>query len=380
MPERERESASGPGGNEPAGQRTTSSPDSAPSPGKKHHVLGRLMATPTFLAGFCTVLASILAYGTTQTHLLYSTGMPPACAEASCSAPGPSPGNGGGLGESASPGIGGSHGNRSARPEQGAPPPATGGSTGRDAPPSRPRGSRTGHQDAPRHHAGHPAAGSPGGPQVAVVYRTQQRWSGRFLATVTITNNGKTVLSGWQLQMDYRQVRIGAVWGARWFPDHPRSGTGLVAALSGQRPLRPGMSAQFVFTARGDPGLPGGCAFNGHRCRFRHHPPRKPRAPRKPHHHAPGPEKAHHPGPSHPRNPDSVHLAGLVLPGPAVAGHARTRRHPGAGGHPLGHGHPFGRGHPHASGQPHGNGQGPRGHQGQKRSHRHHRRAWYRLV
>jgi hypothetical protein len=312
------------------------------------------MLTPTFLAGFCTVLASILAYGTTQTHLLYSSGLPPACVEASCTSVGPHPGNGGTLGRSASPENHASEGGGSSQLPQAPQQPATGGSGGNGGgggQPGQAPATHAGHPAAPRQHAGGRGGGSPG-PRVTVVYRTQKRSSGQFLAAVTITNRGKTALSGWQLQMNYRRAAISQMWGAHWFPADPRSQAGLAAAPAGQRPLRPGMTVRFVFLARGTAGPPGGCAINGKRCSFRSRSPRNPRKP-----HAPGPGRgqghAHNPGTSHAHNPGSsqtgksgslslrltaslsLRLTASVRPGATGPGHPKGRSH--AKGRPGGH-------------------------------------------
>jgi cellulose binding protein with CBM2 domain len=310
------------------------------------------MLTPTFLAGFCTVLASILAYGTTQTHLLYSSGLPPACVEASCTSIGPHPGNGGALGESANPETHASHDGGSSQLAQPPQQPVTGGGAdnegGGGSQPGQAPGTHAGHPAAPRQHAGGRGGGSPG-PRVTVVYRTQKQSSGRFLAAVTITNRGKTALSGWQLQMNYRRAEISHMWGARWFPADPRSQAGLATAPAGQRPLRPGMTVRFVFLASGTAGPPGGCAINGYQCSFRARGPRNPRKP-----HTPGPGRghghAHNPGTSHAHNPGSsqagqpgslsLQLTASVRPGATGPGHAkghakghtRTKGHAGAKG------------------------------------------------
>jgi Cellulose binding domain len=305
------------------------------------------MLTPTFLAGFCTVLASILAYGTTQTHLLYSGGLPPACAEASCTSVGPHPGNGGTLGK-ASPEDHSNHDARGSQPQPVPQQPATGGGGGAGGgggqPGQAPR-THDGHPAVPRQQAGGPGGNSPG-PRVRVVYRTQRRSSGQFIAAVTITNRGRTVLAGWQLQMNYRRATISRMWGARWLPSGPRSRDGLAAAPATQRPLRPGMTVRFVFLARGAAGPPGGCAINGYQCTFQSRSPGKPHRPHDPgshqgHAHNPGTSRAHKPGSSQAGSPGSVSLqltasvrtaaAGTGQPGTQgrthAAGQAQARRH-----------------------------------------------------
>lgn len=338
------------------------------------------MATPTFLAGFCTVLASILAYGTTQTHLLYNSGLPPACAEASCSSASPHPANGGtlGRGKHAGRGIDGNHGTRTGQPQWSPEHPVTGEGSRATRSPGAP--ARQGA--AARRHPG----GSAQRPRVMVVYRTQQRSSGQFLGAVTITNLGKTVLSGWQLGMQYRRATISQVWNARWIPASPRDRhAGLVAALTSQRPLRPGRSVRFVFLARGAAGPPGGCAFDGYRCTFRSHGPRQPHAigqdSGQGHARNPGPGHRHQPGTARGHNPRSarahttgsaaVQLTGSVRADATGSGRAQAtgRAHPASGLHAQGQ--QRARGQPHAKGHRHAR-------------HRHHHRdrkgARYRLV
>lgn len=324
------------------------------------------MATPTFLAGFCTVLASILAYGTTQTHLLYSSGLP-ACAEASCSSASPHSGIGGALGSGKHAGhrIDGKHVARGGQRQQAPDQPAPG--AGRRPRANRSPGGPARHNAARRWHPG----GSQG-PRVVVVYRTQKRSSGQFIAAVTITNRGKAVLTGWQLGMRYRQATISDMWGARWIPADPRSRAGLAAAPVNQRPLRPGMSARFVFLAHGAAGPPGGCAFDGYRCTFLGHAPPAPGKPHDPgphqgHAHNPGRTHGHHPGQARGRNPGSayaqkpgshgVQLTAWVHPTGAKPGHAEghpgTKVRPHATGHSYTKGDSRARGRSRAPGQSH---------------------------
>jgi hypothetical protein len=227
----------------------------------------RLLATPTFLAGACCVIAATLAYGTTQTHLLYSE---PGCQAAHCSAPGPK-GNanrnsGTTLKTSARPGVGGEHG------------PAHGGGQVH-----QPQGvpSPPGSGTPPSHHAAHPASQSPPqppsppvtvgggqpGPRVAVLYHTLKTWHGGFLAAITIANHGTSALDGWQLWLQYRVTEIDHVWGAHWFPYSAKvRNAGLVAAPASQPKVKPGAVERFTFRATGTPGAPAGCSFDGYRC------------------------------------------------------------------------------------------------------------------
>ena len=224
--------------------------------------LYRLMLTPTFAAGLCVVLVAIMAYGTTQTHLLFSGGVGPACATASCFTAAPhvaggvplqasaQPDRGAGRPRSGSgigPGLRGGGGNAIAglqpRPQAGAIPPATGG----DAAPA-----------------------APGAPWVPVIisYQTLRSWRGAFLAAITITSRAKGAIRDWRLWLRYPSNRIDRVWGARWLPaSEQQSYAGLIASQPGQE-LRPGASARIVFWAHGTAGTPSGCVFDRVRCRY----------------------------------------------------------------------------------------------------------------
>lgn len=263
MPERESVSASGPERTEPACQPGRPAPDAGQARGGARLALGRLVATPTFLAGACIVVVAVLAYGTAQTHLLFS-GLPPppACQSASCSNAGPGGGNGVPLKTSARPATGGEPQPAAGRRGRLAGPLATGA-----RPATRPgSGGSQGRTAGPAPQP--PSASGPGGPKVAVAYRTLRRLPGGFLAAITIWNRGRSSLAGWQLWVRYRQARIDHVWGARWFPASPLARTGLVAPPAGQRPLRPGTGARFTIRVTGPAGPPAGCVFDGYRCTF----------------------------------------------------------------------------------------------------------------
>ena len=252
--------ASGPGGTEPASQHGKSSPDAPASPAGTRRSFRRLLATPTFFAGACIVFAATLAYGTTQTHLVFSggSGSRPGCTPARCAASGA--GNGtvksgsATMGRSARPGPDGARrqGSVTGRP---AGTPSPGAAPGPSAHPktSRPAG------------AGPKAGSSP----VTVAYQTLRSWPGGFLAVMTITNHGTSAVAGWQLWMHYAGARVVHVWGAGWsrVPRHP--GAGLATPRPGQRMLLPGASTQFTFRVTGRPGPPAGCFFNTTRCSFR---------------------------------------------------------------------------------------------------------------
>lgn len=204
---------------------------------------------------------AILAYGTTQTHLLFS-GLPPACQSASCLSTAPGGGNGVPLKTSAKPVTGGEHGAASGAQERRPGGPVT-------TSPSPTTNPAAGGQPQPQGPAPQPpSATGPAGPKVAVVYHTLRNLPGGFLASITIWNRGESALAGWQLWMQYQQARVDYARGAHWFPADPLSRAGLAAPATGQRPLRPGTGVRFILHVTGSAGPPAGCAFEGYRCKF----------------------------------------------------------------------------------------------------------------
>ncbi|MGH3155564.1 MAG: cellulose binding domain-containing protein [Streptosporangiaceae bacterium] len=223
------------------------------------------MATPTFIAGACFVIVAMLAYGTTQTRLLYSD---PACQTASCSnATGGGGSNGVTLKTNARRGIGGKQG--SARPggkvhqPQGAAAPGKSGATA---------GTKSSTSPTPHASPTPPTSigGGQPGPDAAILFRTLKTWKGGFTASVTISNHGSSAFEGWQLWLRYRVTGIEHVWNARWFPDSPQApNAGIVAPPNSQQRVMPGASERFTFRASGILGAPIGCSFDGYTCSFK---------------------------------------------------------------------------------------------------------------
>jgi hypothetical protein len=227
------------------------------------------VTTPTFVVGACFVIVATLAYGTAQTHLLYS-GLPP-CQAANCSTTGPTGSSGQTLRTSAKPGVGGK---RTADPggtqtrtaggpsssgggQQTSPTPASTGNSG---------GQPTGSPPSPP-----VTAGSQPGPKVAVLFKDLKTWDGGFLAQVTIVNDSNAPLTGWQLWLRYKDTQIDHVWDARFFQQTPASrSVGLMAPLPHQPAVRAGGgSERFTFKASGPAGAPVGCEFDGYSCSFK---------------------------------------------------------------------------------------------------------------
>jgi hypothetical protein len=221
------------------------------------------MATPTFFAGACIVFAATLAYGTTQTHLVFK-GIGPGCAMANCTAAGSHkpPVQFG----TATPAVGTAGGTASAGH-------AAGGGARVNATPS-PRAGRGSGPGADREKGSRPASAAARGhrsdARVIIAYRTVRRWPGGFLGSVTIINHSGSALPGWQLWLRYQRARLDQVWGARWYPPDPQDrGAARVAPRPGHQVLRPRASTRFFFRVTGNAGPPAGCYFNSARCRFR---------------------------------------------------------------------------------------------------------------
>lgn len=231
---------------EPAGRHGRSSPQTGPSSGRARRSLGRLVVTPTFAAGACILFAAVLAYGTTQTHLAFR-GLGPACAGASCSAPGrgqarvPRPHGTGAPGRT--------YANRYSRSH------------------AAPDGGASGHAGRLAGDMSSIAA-SPGLP-VVITYRTVRRWPGGFAGMMRITNRSRSAIPSWTLFLHFRRVRVDRLRGAHWYPASRHvPGAGVVAPRADQLVLRPGASAEFTFRASGHFGPPAGCFFDNARCRF----------------------------------------------------------------------------------------------------------------
>lgn len=258
------------GGSEPAGQRGTSqsgmSQRGTSQPGMSQRgtsqpgmpqrkraakeALLRLLLTPTFAVGIGTVVAAVLAYGTTQTHLLFS-GLGPACGAANCATTAPHRAGGGEpMRISATPTRGRTGG------------PARGGQGRQD-------GGASADPDLPPASGNHPPARTgTSGPGVSITYQTLGSGHGEFLGAITITNRTGSALAGWRLWLRYSEGWIDRVQGARWLPASPyHSNAGLATARPGQV-LGPAASIRITVWVQGQPSEPSVCAFNGTSCSY----------------------------------------------------------------------------------------------------------------
>jgi hypothetical protein len=188
--------------------------------------LRQLMVTPTFVFSVTIVTMAILAFGTTQTYLRFSSSGPArTCAASGCASPDAS------------------HRAQSGTPGQQATSPdlSTGGS----------HGSKPGR--SPRH-----------GSYVVISLRTGKTAPGGFVATILIMERRATPVSGWRLWVRYPGVRINWLTGATWA--RGADGAVIITPLPGAPPLREGTSLPVTFGASGVPDGQFDCLFDGARC------------------------------------------------------------------------------------------------------------------
>lgn len=272
MPERDREDASGPGGNTSASSPGTASPGAKPSPQHVRRAFGRLVGTPTFIASASVVIVATLAYGTTQTHLLYN-GTNGSCASANCQYAPPAEAGGAPNAESAERGAVTLPGVTSSARSQ-APTPSTSGTSQGGSPVSIPS------SPASPTPARGPLAPGPGPstgtgsakPKVAVSYQTVKKLTHGYSSAITITNRSKAPIKGWQLWLHYKALWISHVTGVRWFPATAHSrGTGMIVPEPSHQNLAPGASIRFTYQLNGTKlAAPTECVFDGDHCTFTH--------------------------------------------------------------------------------------------------------------
>ena len=108
----------------------------------------------------------------------------------------------------------------------------------------------------------------PAGAKVTVSYSTLRQWDRGFLGQFEIVNQGGSAVTGWQMMITLRDVRVQDVWNADWQPDGWDSV--IMTPMSSDQVIEPGASVSVRFVARGDPAEPTDCTFNGFPC-LRHH-------------------------------------------------------------------------------------------------------------
>lgn len=191
--------------------------------------LRQLMVTPTFVFSVIIVTMAVLAFGTTQTYLRFSSAGPAGgCAVTGCTRPDAS--------HSADTGP---------RGPAGAVPYGTAHAT-------LPSPSANGHGLT------HPSA------KVRITYRTLlvEQWG--FTATISITSRSARPVRQWTLDLRDPGVRITWMYGANGRPG--ARGTIIIEPEMSAEPLRRGQTLQVFFAATGPSGTPSGCVFDGLPC------------------------------------------------------------------------------------------------------------------
>jgi hypothetical protein len=188
--------------------------------------LRQLMVTPTFVFSVTVVTMAILAFGTTQTYLRFSSSGPGrACGVSGCANP-----------DASHRAQNGTPGSSVASPDVG-----TNGS----------HGSKDGH--SARH-----------GSYVVISLRTVRTVPGGFVARFSITERRARPVKNWRLWVRYPGVRITWMSGARWVPG--KNGAVTITPLPGSPPLREGKSLPVTFGASGVPAGSLDCFFDDARC------------------------------------------------------------------------------------------------------------------
>jgi hypothetical protein len=190
------------------------------------------MVTPTFVLSVAILSMAVLAFGTTQTSLLFSSSGGPdtGCAIDGCAGP-------------------------------------DGGQTAAGRTPAGPVAKGSAHRGG-RRSAGlsisGPALRVQPRPEVRISYRTVRYMPGGFVAEIVIANHGESPGGDWRLSVRLPGVRIIGMGGATWYAG--TNGTVIVEPAKHTTQLRKGATLPVTFTALGQPGVPAECVFEGTPC------------------------------------------------------------------------------------------------------------------
>jgi hypothetical protein len=189
------------------------------------------MVTPTFVFSVTILTMAVLAFGTSQTYLRFSSSGPGAgCTATGCARP------------DASHTANGTSGG-----------PMTAGPVHRPSPSPGPTSSGTSLRTAQRQVAVH------------ISYRTVRAVPGGFIAEISITGRSDSPDAGWRLSFTYPGVQVAWMAGAAW---REEDGTVDIKPVARTPQLRKGTTLPVMFAATGEPRPPSGCLFEGARCRI----------------------------------------------------------------------------------------------------------------
>jgi hypothetical protein len=190
------------------------------------------MVTPTFVFSVIVVTMAVLAFGTTQTYLRFSSGGPlQGCPVTGCVRP---------------------EASRSADVGPQGPAGAVPDGTARAQPSLSPR------PRVPATAKGHPDT------KIKITYHTLRIGYEGVVAVISITSHRAQPIRHWTLRLRTPGMRVGWLLGAQWrlgakdaIIIQPEPSTG---------PLLKGQTVRIYFTATGTPAVPSGCVFNGSPC------------------------------------------------------------------------------------------------------------------
>jgi hypothetical protein len=100
-------------------------------------------------------------------------------------------------------------------------------------------------------------------PAISVVYRVENRSFSDFEAEISVTNNGSSAVSDWNIVVVLPQDRFESWWGAS---GDLRDGALILSPQSSSGPLEPGQTLHVHFKASGTETTPEACAFNNVTC------------------------------------------------------------------------------------------------------------------
>ncbi len=101
-------------------------------------------------------------------------------------------------------------------------------------------------------------------PSVTIAYTLVVRWDGALVGEFTVTNTGRTAITGWDLSAAFPGDQLQFTWG----PIEPAPGSDVVVMASQPNwpTIAPGTSQSGYFLAQGNTIIPASCTFNGVAC------------------------------------------------------------------------------------------------------------------
>jgi hypothetical protein len=108
------------------------------------------------------------------------------------------------------------------------------------------------------------ATPAPAAAAVTVTYSKPAQWFTGFQGQLTVANQSKSPVSGWQLVIGLPDDRVFSVWNASW--QAGSSGSVVLTAAPYDQVIEPGASVSLNFIAQGSTTSPTACSFDGAAC------------------------------------------------------------------------------------------------------------------